>query len=836
MSHKCEKHAFKTLHHNVQLQLFDGNGFPIDNTQFWLQLKLSTDKNRVFLSVPAINFQVPPNGTIFVGGTLRTINGFLPEQFRPTDAQLKSFLIPSNTGQSIAGFTFLDDQGFHAPPNPSIPAYVLGISFDGNITITAAGIAGGIIPPGNQVTLPTEVYYTHEKSHRLCKNVPISKGASDITLFTGGAANNGYRDSHVCDAYKRLVAFSWKDNAGLDPTTNTMNALVAVGKVVNGDLVIGNPVNLTNFINEGLTPFDTSIAINRQDPTNLVASYSIIGKGTRNANLTIKSPESIAKDYEASRGTNPVSISFNVGPANIVPANPLNADTPLTNCDQINGNIALISSDNFATSSQDKADNAAACGAIGVIIFNSNGEFLISITGSQFIPTVSVTKSTGELILANYPDPGVIGSINSTNGLPLPNNIITYRAVSFDSGITWPINGPTNLQPTGNPTTVGDDRGVLSDKYGNIWYIITSIYDDSGLGQIQNKIGQPSFWVSADKGVTYDVAYRVPITPPFQLTLDLFDYPQVTFGSDENGQYGMWWVVSDLTNTLTFDGFDETQFVGFIPISGPITVTHIIGNISTGVLTVSSIIDGPAISVGMVISGTGISDNTVILVDNMDGTFNVSNPTQNVPSENMSLLGNIGPFSDPAFLSSLQNSMELPCITASATDGRVWLKGESIYLTAYTSDQMLFKSPGPVDSNYAGPWQTHFRNNYSRINSLLNFLQLPQIFTWSSYPVDGYILDSVNSILFDDFRQSLYAVVSQNSPELSQDMRLYLLISTDNGQSWTLPYYVANSNKANRGYQCMALDTVTHDLIIGWYDGRNDPLKRKMEYFGAVIP
>ena len=40
---------------------------------------------------------------------------------------------------------------------------------------------------------------------------------------------------------------------------------------------------------------------------------------------------------------------------------------------------------------------------------------------------------------------------------------------------------------------------------------------------------------------------------------------------------------------------------------------------------------------------------------------------------------------------------------------------------------------------------------------------------------------------------------------------------------------------ANRGYQSMALDPVTGNLIFGWYDGRNDPTFKSIQYFGAII-
>ena len=33
----------------------------------------------------------------------------------------------------------------------------------------------------------------------------------------------------------------------------------------------------------------------------------------------------------------------------------------------------------------------------------------------------------------------------------------------------------------------------------------------------------------------------------------------------------------------------------------------------------------------------------------------------------------------------------------------------------------------------------------------------------------------------------------------------------------------------------MALDEVTGNLIIGWYDGRNDPTYQSVQYFSAII-
>ena len=60
-------------------------------------------------------------------------------------------------------------------------------------------------------------------------------------------------------------------------------------------------------------------------------------------------------------------------------------------------------------------------------------------------------------------------------------------------------------------------------------------------------------------------------------------------------------------------------------------------------------------------------------------------------------------------------------------------------------------------------------------------------------------------------------------PDYSQNMRIYFVISRDNGQTWSDPIDIATTDFANRGFQSMALDPVTGNLVFGWYDGRNDP-------------
>ena len=362
---------------------------------------------------------------------------------------------------------------------------------------------------------------------------------------------------------------------------------------------------------------------------------------------------------------------------------------------------------------------------------------------------VAINRKDKKNIVVSY---GVINEAQRLLPVPTSPADLTYRAVSFDGGKTWPINGPTNIQPTGFivpgvPGGFGDNPGVRADKFGNIWYGTDNLYDDLG-----NFIAQPTFWISSDKGVTFTVAY----TAPLPNTPDFYDYPQYCFGGDGLGNYGLNFVASYFNQTTIVALYPA---IGFIPITG---------------------------------------------------------------------LGQIG---TPTFtqLTTFQNVSDTTNITTSI-DGRLWGQGVSITTETYSYIQaagVFFKSPGPIDQNYAGPWQ------YTIWNGLPLEWDLP---LQDSQPVRGYITTStVQSILYDDARQALYGLCSVQSPDYSQNAKLYFIISRDNGQTWSDPIDIANTDFANRGFQSMALDPVTGNLVFGWYDGRNDPTFKSVQYLGAVI-
>lgn len=447
----------KSFQHNIQLQLSDSNGWPVAGTKFWVTLTITKDDSLVTVEWPLINFptgQVStddpyyPSGQVIpgfppLGGYLYTSDGFLPKDYRPVDLVPRAIVAASNNGMSPV-FSFTQD------PNtlPQPPAgYIVQMTNAGAFVVQAAGTFGNIIAPGPQVLMPGSITYSvkstkrshddiqfdeNTRSHDSAEfkhNTKISKGASNVTQFIGGALGDGYRDSHVNDAFNGKIAFTWTDNSTFTHLDNgTQDAMVAIGKVKDGKIKIKKIFNLTNFPDlpftptyHGLQAWDTAVTFNRTNPDNIVVSWGLI--------------------------------------------------------DRVSALPATISS--------------------------------------------------------------------------------LYRAVSFDGGKTWPINGLTNIQPTGTPPSFGDARGVASDKFGNIWYSASNRFDGSG-----NFINQAFFMVSTDGGVNYSVVYSIPVTTPA-----ITDYPQYCFGTNSSGQYGLYFQATFSPNLLA-GGIDAFPSVGFIPING----------------------------------------------------------------------------------------------------------------------------------------------------------------------------------------------------------------------------------------------------------------------------
>ncbi len=275
-------HKFK---HNILLQLSDFYGVPVENTEFWVTVDVVKVGSQVTLHLPTINFQVgqcsfsnpycpdlPPFGYIYTAG------GFLPEDCRPSGLVPVSVNATSNNGLTDP-FYF---EEIYLPPDLVAPTgYIVQVTNAGALQIQGTGTFGNLLSEGPQTVMPCAITYLAEKREQICSNFKISDGFTNVVDFTGPTphgtpAGDNIRDSHLVDAYKDTVVWAWCDNHNVDKNANILNVFVAVGKVdKKGKLKVSDPIQITDFPTNTIA-WDTSVAINRNDTSNIVVSYEMI--------------------------------------------------------------------------------------------------------------------------------------------------------------------------------------------------------------------------------------------------------------------------------------------------------------------------------------------------------------------------------------------------------------------------------------------------------------------------------------------------------------------------------------------------------------------------------
>ena len=62
-----------------------------------------------------------------------------------------------------------------------------------------------------------------------------------------------------------------------------------------------------------------------------------------------------------------------------------------------------------------------------------------------------------------------------------------------------------------------------------------------------------------------------------------------------------------------------------------------------------------------------------------------------------------------------------------------------------------------------------------------------------------------------------------------------MVISLDQGITWSNKISIASTNINNRGFTSAVLNSYNNSLVIGWYDSRNDLNGISTEYYGAYI-
>lgn len=711
----CDLQKNKITDHRIKFQVFDAYDFPLDGTQFWVIFRILVEPYKINISIPSISFQTgaysPDNfyvtGGLFTpsqlltGGKLRSIDGFLPPVARPNSSLPLSFPLASGNGQALpfAIFTDADQQ-----PLPN-SAYLLTINESGEVVIQSAGTFSNLIAPGSQNVLPTDIsYLIQEPVKRKCKNQQLSRVPSNITEFTIPAyQNDGYRDTHVNDAFDGIESYTWTSTAGEPNTGNTLNTFVSVS---NGSKTYG-PTQLTKLPADVIC-INTASAIVRTKKNIVIASYGIADSSlTEKLQLPCRA---ISRDGGKTWPRPYVYTRF-IG--------------------TISGNTLTVTTVNYGSIN------------VGDII----SSYLVDTPGLSILPnTTIVAFGTGT---------GGVGTY-TLSGPPQTVSSSTFVSGQIDNG---PVQGVLSYV-----LRLGDCRGVLSDKYGNVFYSVTNRVAPTG-----DSIGQPVLSVSTDYGLTFTQLYLAPLTGFFTLGVDNYDYPQLTFGGSGGSPnvYGIWLTYNYFPNGQTTDGLDIFPVAAFVEIDG----------------------------------------------------FGLFGPQQT------SLLSN---------LENCQGDTSLSI--AASSDGRVWTYSNNELLESFSPSNILFKSPGAPNENWAGPFLAFDSTDYAsqNVNAYFNITPVPPVFAYTSYPVLGYF-DGTQSIIWDEVRQVLFLLAMKNSPSLSQNVILRLFFSPDNGLTWSAGFEISSSTCGNRGLQSMALDPVKGTLAICWYDGRNDPTRKLVDYFKTRI-
>ena len=134
------------------------------------------------------------------------------------------------------------------------------------------------------------------------------------------------------------------------------------------------------------------------------------------------------------------------------------------------------------------------------------------------------------------------------------------------------------------------------------------------------------------------------------------------------------------------------------------------------------------------------------------------------------------------------------------------------------------KSPGVLDPLLlTGP--------YTAINSAQCLVPTNSfnVSGFSYFPISEY------SIIYDNCRKVLYVFYQERPQVNSQDIYLFLVVSFDEGNSFSRRYPIASTHKNNRGFSSASLDTKTGSILIGFYDSRNSPDSTATQYFAAYL-
>lgn len=661
---------------------------------------------------------------------------------------------------------------------PSPPSgYQVMIGPMGDILIGGVGQFFNSLPAGNHNLKPFSMTYPVQTPLTLSQNIAVSNPFTNITNFTSySATSDALRDVHVTAAYGGKVVFSWADNsAQTDKTNNVMDCVIAIGNVINGQLVVQPPITLTHNISNLSWIFCSAVAINPTNPNNIVVSWAeviggiAVGGGIPNRAVSMDGGLTWS----------------NVGPTNIYPAGGALGDCRGVSADKY-GNIWYLTSNEFPPYNTSNQPTWWVSPDGGVT-------FYVAYT----VPPNTWTECGYDTPQSTftYDGNGNYGFFYSTdyftnNGqIPQPPDLDIIPVVGF-----VPITGKMSAETTANFT--GSISGTV--------LTVTSVTS----GTIM--VGQTLCGDNHIPGVYLDPTTKI-----------------VSFGTGTGG-IGTYNVnISQIVSLSNI--YASFPPIGPLPLSGNSTTVTVATTLPSLTINVASTAGFPTVGTLLFPNGAtvvyGSMTSTAFTGCSAGyGTINVGDTI-------------VQP-STPSYLFSFSNQQNVSSVAA-ADDGRVWSTSQVYFTTVGMGTSIRFKSsatnsfyPDVVAANHSGYWIV--AEAYGYYPQLTAESEYYSVFT--SNPVFGYFNDD-RVIVWDEPRQALY-LVSQFGPlPGSQDTRIAFVISRDNGQSWSDLIYVANTFAANRGQVNMTLDPVTGDLIFSWYDGRNDTTTyENIQYFAGIMP
>jgi hypothetical protein len=523
--------------HKLQLQLFDANGSPIPNTQFWVTADILQIGSEVTLQLPLINFQVIDPAMTMAGGYLDTVKGFLPKQFRPKE--IISRTAASDNGMSLP-FTFT------IPTPPS--GYALMVTEKGALQVRGIGGKDHLIPVGPQVLLPAHLIYKVRSKESKRRVKPISH-TFQLQLYNC----NGVP---VPDSHFPVTLTIIKDGARVTIQLPSIDFITSGSAAVSCDAPLifpgsGYLSTSEGFLPEELRPTDQvhrSILVSNGSTGYILSvtqagglviqgageAGNLIGPGTHT--LPSADLSYILQPRIKLRHNRQISREATTVTQLIDPFDPLTASVAA-----VDGVSLFAWADN--SNNKDKVINSTdLMVAVGRVHKKRGLELTVPLQLSHLTINQQIVETAASINLTD--NMNMVVSYGVVDRTVSPPTAISYRAVSFDGGKTWPVNGPVTL------AGLADQKftyypGVASDKYGNIWL----------MKQTETEMAVA---VSTDGGVNFKPVFSLPVEPS-----QSYRDPKCCFGADGLGHYGLYYAAT--AEDINLNSF---PVVGFIPING----------------------------------------------------------------------------------------------------------------------------------------------------------------------------------------------------------------------------------------------------------------------------